>query len=37
MLFLALQDKDYKTAETLHVGLMVDHTAEVSQLCDVFL
>ena len=37
MLFIALQDKDYKTTETLHVGLMVDHTAEVSQLYDVFL
>ena len=29
-----MQDKDYKSAETLHVGLMVDHTAEVSQLYD---
>ena len=35
--FIALQDKDYKSAETLHVSLMVDHTAEVSQSYDVFL
>ncbi|XP_011404715.2 PREDICTED: steroid receptor RNA activator 1-like [Amphimedon queenslandica] len=27
----ALQDKDYKKAEDIHVGLMVDHVSEVKQ------